>query len=293
MKTRIAEQFNDFLSNIIDASQSQYISSAHIIRSAFGVVLFLNLLFNNKSILFYSEGDPEPQCRGSLDEVSIYCLLGLEAGTILSLAILLASILGLAPALFSWLQWWVSWSFSVSSNVVDGGDQALANFLLILAIGTIGDKNLLAYSKTPKNKVNNLYLKSISFILFNIQVSAIYLHSTLAKVVVEEWRDGSAIWYWLQYPLIISEESFVYKIFIDPFIMNPAGSYIATFGTIGAQIFLFHACYSGRILRSIALPIGLLFHVSIGIIMGLWTFSLTMVIADYFVFKFINKETRC
>lgn len=264
-----------------------------LFRVGVALVSLTTILFTPLDILFYSTttGQNPAQCRQIAEHISLYCISDSETWPFgarwIHVLVLLLVISGLVPQFATVLHWWVSWSFSVNSNVVDGGDQLLANLLFLCIIISFNDYRKMAWSSRRTGGPDNVTINAISisgYILFVGQIAGVYAQSTIAKLGVDEWRDGSAIWYWFQSSLVGPAESNWMAQLVQPLIGNPLGSTLVTYTTLLIQAFLFLALFLGPFPRRCAFIVGTIFHISIAVILGLWSFSLVMILAELVVY---------
>ncbi|MFL0140302.1 hypothetical protein V2647_12895, partial [Tenacibaculum maritimum] len=165
-------------------------------RSLLAIGLLLTLTFNSNYTLF---GLVVENHSNILFDYNLFSILkdNLVLAKTLSILVLITVILGFYPRVTGILQWYITYSFFMSADVVDGGDHIASNLTLLLIPLTLIDnnKNHWFENNTP-NKIFT-YLKNSIFLLISIQVCAIYLHAFIGKLFVEEWKNGTAIYYWL------------------------------------------------------------------------------------------------
>lgn len=119
------------------------------------------------------------------------------------------------------------------------------------------------------NGLHNLALCGLAF-----QIVAIYTAAALFKLQGELWRDGTALYYPLQLPAYRP-----FPLLSDLLVGNSLILAVATYSAIGMQL-LFPPMLLNKITRRIALAFVILLHVSIGVLMALPWFSLSMVAFD-------------
>ena len=125
--------------------------------------------------------------------------------------------------------------------------------------------------------------------LICLQLCIVYLHSSIAKIAVPEWRDGSAIYYWF------THESFGGNYFILTtinYILNYKYlTYLLCWSAIGLELLISFMLFvpKNRKLPLFIFPIAILFHFFILIIFGIFTFSITMMAALVFYFKYFDQ----
>jgi antimicrobial peptide system SdpB family protein len=265
-------------------------------RSFLAVSSLLTLIFNDIQTLFVNVAGTKLvlSCTG-INKISIFCLLGVEnliVSKYICIGILLLVITGVYPRITSILHWWISFSIFNSMKVIDGGDQIINNLcLFIIPIFLVDNrKNHWIKSALLFNE-NTKYVVYFSLLLIRIQICFLYFQAAIEKMKVTEWKDGTAIYYWLNH-----------RIFGLPDMIKPAVNFILsypfvvvffTWGTIILELFLASGIFIDKKYRSNLFKMGVIFHVLIAISMGIPSFSLAMVGALLLYlkpFKIINNE---
>lgn len=105
-------------------------------------------------------------------------------------------------------------------------------------------------------------------------MSVIYFQSCVAKLPHAEWADGSALYYW------INNYAFGAPDWLRPALSalaeNPVGVAAMTWGPLVLEIALAAALLLPQRIRWMLLPAGVLFHLGIAVVMGLWSFAFAM-----------------
>jgi antimicrobial peptide system SdpB family protein len=195
---------------------------------------------------------------------------------ILSCSILSLVVLGFSPRLTCVFHWWICLSICLSSSIIEGGDQILSNLVFLLIPSYIND-NRLNHWNMNTTVVQNDFIKNLSFcfsILITLQISIIYLSASIGKLKVDEWRNGTAIYYWLNN-----------NIFGAPSILVPTVNLITSFGLLTAIAswgtllleFLLGISFNWSSKSKQKLfYIAVMFHFLIFVFHGLFTFMITM-----------------
>ena len=223
------------------------------------------LAFTDPSAFFRPAAGLEsvPVCAGPTN-ISLFCLVEpgyLNLARWLAVALLFVVASGWRPRLTGIVHWWISYSFVSSIPLVDGGDQVAAILALLLIPITLTDHRAW-------------HVALSCFLVIRVQVAGIYFHAAVGKLAVEEWADGTAMYYWLLDPL------FGVSPWIEPVLvtvlMNPLLLTLMTWGSIMFEIVLFGALFMQPYWRKRLLVPGLLFHFAIAILIGIPSFSLVM-----------------
>jgi len=122
---------------------------------------------------------------------------------------------------------------------------------------------------------NSDWLTSAMMRMMQFQICIIYAYTGFEKLKGTSWWDGTALWSVLANPQMVAMDfSFLRHV--------PLVIAIGSFSSIIFEIY-FPAAMLNRQLKYPWLAIGVLFHLSIGLLMGLMHFSLVM-ISTYFLF---------
>lgn len=253
-----------------------------------GTLLLTLLLTPMHSLFFTSANYPDGVvCNGGpVSSLSLFCIAAdggwLEASRWIAVAILLLVMTGLRPALTGVPHWYVTWSFAVSSNAVDGGDQLAANLVLLLVGISLLDRRRNHWKRDVSYSSREpwaQYLAYLMLVLWVLQLIGVYFQASVAKMAVPEWADGSALWYWMQNPAFAPAEPL--QGFVLGILQFPMLAVLGSYATLALQLFLCVAPFLGLRTRVIAFFTAAVFHGAIAVGMGLWSFSLVMIGADF------------
>ncbi|WP_273409053.1 sporulation-delaying protein SdpB family protein [Corynebacterium ureicelerivorans] len=218
----------------------------------------------------------------SLRKVSLLCVGSPSDHLLIKrwilILILAAVVAGIYPRYTGILHAWATFSMSVSFTLPDGGEAiAFIVSLLVLPICLIDDRRNHWKSPDPLS-VYPSWKKGISaaFSLgLRIQLAFIYLNSSIAKMGVEDWQNGSAEYY------VLRDGGFgVSPPFDTAFLAishNPWGSLLLTWAAICGGLFVGVGLLLGKKARLAAFILDVAFHVGIIITIGLWSFALVMI----------------
>lgn len=272
------ECLNKYIDSVI-FSKFYWTNTLGILRSVLALSTMLTLLTTDSNGLFYYgiNGEYGVNCHNNTF-ISLYCIVGpnLWISKIISICVLVIIIVGVYPKYTCIMHWWITYSFASSAYFVDGGDQIASIITLLLIPILLFDKRKNHFQ--IQNFVVSDKAKIISFVcmtLLQIQIAIIYFHSGVAKLSVNEWVDGTAIYYWFTEPHfgMRSSLTFLFRpIWENPFLLT-----IVTWGVIFFEILLFSALFMRHNLKNNFLVLGILFHFLIFIIHGLFSFFLVMI----------------
>jgi len=254
-------------------------------RTLLAIGTTLTLAFNDADILFRPIIESSDKIIGvGFSKLSIFYLFDPDLNTarIIAISILLLVIVGWRPRITGIFHWWISFSFMASSTLVDGGDQITSILTLFLLPVCFTDKRKWHWST---NKPSELLLNSkiaaiiavSCLVIIRLQVAIIYLNAGVEKLRVTEWANGTALYYWMQNPVIGLNDWL--KSFIIPLFSNPFVVAFSTWGIIVLEITLFTGLVMPKRYWASLLKIGLVFHLGIIIIHGLVSFFFAMTAA--------------
>jgi antimicrobial peptide system SdpB family protein len=263
-------------------------------RSLLALGLLLTLVFNSNEILF-SHGIKNTafiNCNSN-NIISIYCLIkNTHIAKLISVLILTFVIIGLYPKYTSIFHWWVTYSFSSSSYVIDGGDQIASILTLLLIPICVLDKRKWHWSANIYQ--HNFVEKNIayfSYSLIAIQAFMLYFHAMIGKFEVNEWLNGSAVYYWVMHPVFGINENFYFLLI--PLLKSPIILLSITWSVLFIELILAaNIFYTNKKIKFTSLAIGLLFHFMIIIAHGLvsFFFSMASLLLLYLVSKNYNYD---
>lgn len=167
-------------------------------RSLLASSFVLTLGLNSPTILFYNIQEVEPVTF--FQKYGLFYLLRdyLFFAHALSLAILLVVISGRYIKISSILHFYIVASFIALCPIVDGGDHLAASLTLFIIPIAFFDPRTNHWHKTVKREHDWSSTISIAFYtLIRIQMMFVYLHAFVGKLFVEEWANGTAVYYWL------------------------------------------------------------------------------------------------
>lgn len=265
---------------------SPYTNVIGLSRSILAIGTLLTLLLN-PSHYFFNKGIDGKYFNPLLDlnnfpinSFNFFLVIGLENTEIMKYVgvfVLLCVISGYFIKITSILHWWICCSFTLSSSLLDGGDQiaSILTFLLLPICLTDYRKNHWEIRKTKDRPINLLAI--ISIWLIRIQVAVIYFDASVGKFKVPEWANGTAIYYWLNNSVFGITD--FWKPLLNPLLSNGVSVSILTYGTLILEISLFLAFVASTKYRKRILPIAILFHFSIIIFYGIFSFFFSVATA--------------
>jgi len=247
-----------------------------IARSFIALSLLLTLVFTDSSYLFVSK---DIQAQGDLFiEMNFFYLFNnLTLSIYLAIIILFLVILGYFPQITGVLHWWLCISFLFSSPIIEGGDQLNSIITFLLIPISITDNRLNHwYSPIETNRSKLKIFVWLIYFLISLQVSIMYFQAGLAKLSVEEWTNGTAVYYWATHNIFGVNDTFI-KL-INLLLSNKYIVVLFTWGTILIEIIFFGWIFIKRNTWNwlLLFLFGFLFHLGIVFLFGLFSFFFSM-----------------
>lgn len=253
-------------------------------RSALAFGTLLTLLFNDTTLLFRPAGG---ELTGNFGREgmfgwSLFFLVppeSLELARWVSVLVLLIVISGWRPRITGILHWWITFSLPASAVLVDGGDHIAAVLTLLLIPVTLTDGRKWHWSPPEEGRrgVASLIAGQIAFSAFlviRLQVALVYFHAGVGKMRVEEWSDGTALYYWF------THSAFGASPWLEPFLLPLLASPIIvtslTWGVIIFELALFLGLAMEKRWWPYLLVLGIFFHLGIIVVHGLVSFFFSM-----------------
>ncbi|MET7426455.1 sporulation-delaying protein SdpB family protein [Dactylosporangium sp. NPDC005555] len=254
-------------------------------RTLIAAGTLLTLVFSPPEVLFAPVRGlmPAPYCGGTR-AISLFCVMPeaqLPAARWLAVAILLVVASGWRPRWTAVPHWWVAFSLQASASIPDGGDQVAANLTLLLLPLALTDRRRWHWSAPGTSGTSAVGAGEVGRLtgvaagwLIRVQVAGIYLHASLGKLAVPEWRDGTALYYWLNNPNF-GTAGWLREPTLHLLALGPAVA-VLTWGSLALEFALAVALVLPRRRWPALLLGGLALHGGIAALMGLWSFSLAM-----------------
>lgn len=248
-------------------------------RTLIALGSIIALLFNDINHLFKptSEFPNYPQCSVSY---SIFCLsefndAQLNAICWICIVILIVIASGWRPRITGFLHVWITFSIFHSASIVDGGEQVAMVFTLILLPMTLMDKRKWHWQNPPQTVSDTSKIIGItSYYAFRVQVAILYFHSVVAKIGQENWIDGTAVWYYMQSPMLGLNE-IIFN--LSKPILGSWLVIIPTWGTLLLQMVLVLALFLDKKYWKKLFVLAILMHEIFAVLLGLISFSTIMV----------------
>ncbi|WPO76203.1 sporulation-delaying protein SdpB family protein [Streptomyces sp. KN37] len=224
-----------------------------------------------------------PSCSGATS-VAVFCLAdgdrtGLGWTKWLCVLVLLVVASGWRPRFTALPHAYVNYSVFAGIAISDGGDQIALILSMLFLFPALGDPRRWHWQAPPlqiDSPARRIwgFTGASGLVMVRLQMSFVYFNACVAKLPHAEWYDGTAMWYWS------TNSSFGAPPWLDPMV-RPVVSFswgvaLMTWVPLFIEIALAAALLLPQRLRYTVMSAGLLFHFSIGMMMGLWSFALAM-----------------
>lgn len=265
----------DFSSGLRSWSVNLGIARTLLALSAVGTLSFSSVA----TLTQPGVGIASPFCGGA-SGISTWCLAPSSAYDFVRLgqvAILLIAASGWRPRITALPMWWILFSNQASLTTVDGGDQIAAVLSLLLLPVSLTDPRRWHWQRLqsrPGKVPSGAVIAGVTVGVLQAQVAFVYIDACLTKLSVPEWADGTAGYYWLRDPVFGPAGSL--RSVVDALMLQPLLVVGMTWGSLALEFMLGIAIFLPTKAKRALLPAGILFHLSIALTMGLWSFALTM-----------------
>ncbi|MFE4450042.1 sporulation-delaying protein SdpB family protein [Streptomyces sp. NPDC056796] len=241
------------------------------------------LAFSSTGTLFRpvaTQGD-HPVCAGPM-RAGVFCVApedGLTATRWLCVLVLVVVASGWRPRWTALPHAWVSFSVFSGIAIADGGDQVTVVLSTLLALTALGDPRRWHWRVLPEGAARHrpraVLAGATGLVLVRIQMSFLYFQSCVAKLPHAEWADGTAMWYWGH--SIAFGAPGPLRPLVDPVLASPLGVALLTWVPLVIEMGLAASLLLAQRWRWRLFAAGVLFHLSIAVMMGLWSFALAMI----------------
>lgn len=227
---------------------------------------------------FYEGASGPLGCDGLRGSIGLFCLvppdrLPIAHGFALAALAVVAS--GWRPRITGVIHWWISFSL-LASATRDGGEQVAALFALLVIPWTLTDTRRWHWQRASDvDRPRAAFIAHASRSLVRLQVMVVYLHSAVTKFEVDEWVNGTAFYYWVHDPIVGAPPALAPL--VSPLVRVPLILAVLTWGAIVAELVLVAALVAPRRWRWSLFWVGVVFHVGVALVLGIFSFSLAMI----------------
>lgn len=261
--------------------KSIYTYKLGIARSVLALSTFLTIMLNSPEVLFKNahvlNADNLEPSQYIFQRFNFFLLFGVDHLLMAKLAatsILLLIICGFRPRWTCILHSWVCISFNYATLLIEGGDQIAANLSLMLIPICLLDQRKWHWATDNHRSGKTKLISGYFLLIIKFQMCMIYFHAGIGKIAINEWANGTAVYYWLNDP-IFGMTDWMHP-FVDPILSNAFGVALLTWGTVILEILLFMAIIMGNQAKRNLFILGIIFHFGILFFHGLVSFFFSM-----------------
>lgn len=217
---------------------------------------------------------------GDLRGAGLFCALPGGGGQLarwLGVLVLLVVASGWRPRITAIPHWYVSWSLLSNAVVPDGGDQLTAILTLLLVPIGLTDRRRWHWQRpdgTGQGIGTGRVVAAAALLMIQAQVAVVYFQSSIAKLGVREWADGTAMFYFFRHPLFGSPPWL--RPLTDLATSTPVGVALVTWAPLAIELAIALAILMGARAKRVLLFTGIAFHGVIALTMGLVSFAFAM-----------------
>lgn len=262
-------------------------------RSLLAASTALTLLATEPEHLFARAVGREqtPACQGPA-RFGIFCAMreDLDGARVLAILLLLLVASGYRPRFTGVVHWYVSASLFTSGTVLDGGEQVTTVLTLLLVPITLLDSRRWHWHTGTQAGSWQSPLAVISRYAICVQVAVIYLHAGLAKFGSSDWAEGTQLYYVAHSPYF-GFPSWAMEL-TGPLLNSPTFLPLATWSVLALEIGVGLALLLPRYWQLGFLYVGIVFHLGIGIFLGIPSFALAMIAALVLSIGWLGRAPR-
>jgi antimicrobial peptide system SdpB family protein len=257
------------------------------------------LLANPMSNLFRSgSGTGLPPFCSGIRAAGVFCVPSsghLELKRWLCAAALLVVASGWRPRYTALVHFWISFSLQANALVLDGGDQVASILSMLLLPVALTDRRAWHWSRPldaplTQMEAHKRLLARFFLGLVRLQVAGIYFHAAVGKLAVREWKDGTAIYYWLRHETYGAPPSLVAA--LRPALESGWSVSLITWSVLVLEVFLAMALLTSKRHWPWLLAGGLALHAGIIVAHGLVSFGVVMMAALILFLRPVELELK-
>lgn len=261
-------------------------------RSLIALSALTSLCFTRiEDLIRPASGLPDPLSCQDIVKFTLWCQVPasqLWIAQSISIVVLAAVLVGWSPRFTAVPFAWVMFSMNAGLTVVDGGDQvAYVLSVLMLPLSVTDPRRWHWHSYSPHTLESYSPYRRITAVvaiwLCQVQVSYIYLNACLTKLSTKEWVDGTSVYYWFTHPMLGAPQYL--RPFVEAITLSSLGVALLTWSVLLLEFLLGISMLLARSARTPLLWGGILFHLGIAILFGLWSFAIVMFAALILLLK--------
>ena len=249
-----------------------------VARSLLALNLLITLLFTDNFRNFPVELFQESHDTLSWNYFHVMGHEGLQVSVALACIILVWVISGYLPQISCFLHAWLAISYFDMALIIEGGDQIAQILALLIIPVAVTDRRINHWHNHNyfkyKMPYSLRYFAYSSVVIAQLQMAILYFFACVDKFKVDEWRNGSAFYYWFNHNPFGANDFFHYL--FDGLVVNSIFGPVITWSVLVLEAMLFAALFMEQKRKSQLLIFAIGFHLSIVFIHGLASFFCAM-----------------
>jgi sporulation delaying protein B len=235
----------------------------------------------NGALFAYTAADPDGVRCGGTSALSLWCVAGssgwvLVLDRVLAVAVLAATALGWRPRWTCVPHWYVTYSLAVGMTLPNGGETVAQILTLLLIPVCLADDRRWQWSRPagplPPSWRGAAWAAALTL---RLQASIVYGVAGISKLMVAQWRDGTAMYAVFHDPGYGLPPELLRRVgpLLDSVVVMSALTWIVPVLEIAIAV----AVLGTRRSRGAAVLVGGVLHVGIICGLGLFSFGLIMI----------------
>jgi len=270
---------NERLAGLLAHFQNYRFQTLHfaLARSLMALGSMSTLLFTDIALLIDPLGTETGAAHGNvLYGISIFRLLpgNIVLAKWICVILLCGVVSGYYPRVTCFFHWWTSASMVTSFRLFDGGDFIAQIMTLLLIPICLQDGRANHWKGLEPRDGESHVFAGVAHALIRLQVAVVYLVASVSKLSVHEWANGTAVYYWIDHPLVAAPPYL--SGMLSFFTHHPVLVVLLTWGVLALEFGLFLCLFFPLGIRRRFLSIALGFHFMIFLVHGLFSFFLAM-----------------
>lgn len=254
-----------------------------VARSILALSTTITLICSPAAVLFrIGPRTPLVPCCGGVRSMGLFCVATsahLELARFGAIIGLLLVVSGWRPRWTGLLHFWLAFSLQANASVLEGGDHIAAVLSLLLIPICHTDPRRWHWLRMDRAQLHEISAASrmtawLAFTAIRVQIAIVYFHAAIGKFAVEEWADGTALYYYFNNSMLGAGEWV--RPLINSLIMHPVILTVLTWSVLALEYLLSAALWADRKYWRGFLIAGCLLHTGIMLVHGLFAFSLAM-----------------
>jgi antimicrobial peptide system SdpB family protein len=253
-----------------------------VARSLLAVATLSVLAFTPQQGLFvYTPQNPSGVRCAGVRGIALWCLGGagqtaMTVKLVIAVLVLAAVAVGLSPRWTCLPHWYVTFSLGTTMTLPNGGDSVARIATMLVIPMCLADDRLWQWRR-PAVPLPPAWRGSsyAAHLFIRVQVAIVYLLACGAKVALPGWRDGSFMYQVLHDPYYGPPP--LLRSLLGPVFDAPAAVAVLGWATIVVECAVAVCMLGGRRVRRVALLLAVALHGGIIVLLGLFSFGLTMI----------------